>query len=439
MGAVTFGGLVSGLDTGALVEKLVAAERSSADSLVSRQSAFNTQKSIVGSLSTALAALGTAVRGLDSATEIKPLGVTVSDSKVSVAVSSSASAAVHDFRVKSLAAAQITQSKAIIGNVAGVLGSGGVDITVAGVTKNVSWTSADSLDVIAQRINSAGAGVSASVINTSGATYRLVLAANGTGTTAAPTFADSGGAGNQLDFGVGANTVVAATDAVVAVDGIDVTRSTNVISDALTGVTLTLNAVHAVADPNAKATVALDQKALTAKVKAVVDAYNSVNSSLHVQLDYTGTPKGANTLFGDTTLRQLQGSLGALMSAGYGTSNLAALGISRDKTGAMTLDESKLTATLGANPNAVTDIFVTNGFASGVSDLATTYTLSGSGIFAAKTDGLASRATGLQAQIDRINSNADALQIRLDKQFAALEQAMSSMQSQAGFLSGLLK
>jgi flagellar hook-associated protein 2 len=435
MGAITFGGLSSGLDTGSLIEKLVAADRAAASPLVSKQSAINTQKSIVSSLSTSLAALGTAVRGLDAATELKPLGVTVSDARVSVAVSSGAQASVHDLRVKSLAAAHVTQSKAFTGNGAGVAGDGGLDIAVGGTTKSIAWTSADSLADIASRINGAGAGVTASVVNTSGTTYRLVLAAKDTGTAAAATFVDSG---SSLDLAVAANELVAASDAVVNVNGIDITRPKNVIADALAGVTLTLNSVHLAADPAAKATVSLDQKSLNSKVKAVVDAYNAVNSALHVQLDYTGTTKGANTLFGDSTLRALQSSLGAMMGSSFGGGTLADVGITRDKTGAMTFDESKLTAALGANPDALANLFVTNGFASAVSTLTDSYTTSGTGIFAAKTEGLTGRVTALQTQIDRINRNADALQTRLDKQFAALEKAMSSLQGQASQLMAIL-
>src|ERR1043165_7267476 len=103
MGAITFGGLVSGLDTGSMLEKLVALERQPATDLATKQTALNTKKSIVGSLSSAVSALATAVRGLDLDSEIKPLAVTTSDTHVSVAVSSSATAGAHDFRVKQLA------------------------------------------------------------------------------------------------------------------------------------------------------------------------------------------------------------------------------------------------------------------------------------------------------------------------------------------------
>ena len=72
MTAVTFTGLSSGIDTSSLVNQLVASERAPATAIASRQSDLSTQKSIVGSLSSALAALATATRGMDIASELQP-------------------------------------------------------------------------------------------------------------------------------------------------------------------------------------------------------------------------------------------------------------------------------------------------------------------------------------------------------------------------------
>src|SRR5215831_5567513 len=107
MTAVTFTGLASGIDTASLVTQLVAAERAPADAIASQQSDLGTQKSIVNNLSSALAALGTAVRGLDLPSETQPRKATSSDGHVTVAASSGAIATVHDVRVKQLARSEI--------------------------------------------------------------------------------------------------------------------------------------------------------------------------------------------------------------------------------------------------------------------------------------------------------------------------------------------
>jgi flagellar hook-associated protein 2 len=433
--SITFSGLVSGLDSSSLIEKLVSLERNSANTLGARQSDLNTQKSIVGSLSSAVAALGIAARGMDLDSEIRPRAATLSDTgKLSVAVAANASAGVHDLRVKQLAVAEVRSSRLFDTATAGTLGTGGVDITVSGATKSITWDSTDTLETIATKINGASAGVSASVLF-DGTKHRLVVTSNATGTAAVPTFVDRG---DGLDLSNAANIKAPAANAILSIDGIDVTRGSNVISDALSGVTFTLNAAHATTDPATKATVSLDKAGLTDKIKAIVSAYNSVNSALHVQLDYNGTTKGTNTLFGDSTLRQLQGALASTMSRAYGGSNLGILGLSRDRNGALTFDEAKLTAALASDPDAVAKVFVSGGFATSVGALADRYTQSSTGIFATKSQSFADRYKSLQTQIDRINKGADSMQARLEKQFSALEQAMSAFQNQSAYITRTL-
>lgn len=432
--SITFSGLASGLDTGSLIDGLVAAERSQTNSLSAKQSDLNTQQSIVNSLSTALASLGTLAKGMDLTSEVSPRKASSSDAHVSIAASSSAAATVHDVRVRQLARAAVTSSRTFASADAGVLGTGSVTMTKAGTPVTVGWSATDSLADIASRINDANAGVGASVLY-DGTTYRLLVTANDTGTAAGVTFAD---AGDGLALSDPANVKVQPKDAIVSIDGIDVTRGKNLIDDAISGLTITAVSEHPVTDPDTHLTIALDRDALRDKVKALVAAYNSVNSALHVQLDYSGTPKGTGTLFGDSMLRQLQGALGSVMSNSYGGSSLSALGISRDKTGAMTLDETKLSDALAKDPSALAGVFVTGGFATTLGSLTDEYTRSSTGMFAAKTQSMTDRSKLLQTQIDHINANADDLKTRLEKQFNALEQAMSQLQSQSQYLTRVL-
>jgi flagellar hook-associated protein 2 len=434
MAGISFTGLASGIDSGKLIDQLVALETARATTLQNRQSDLNTQKSIVGTLTSLVSTLATKARALDISSEVTPKTATSSDARVAVAVSSNAASATHTVRTQQLATTQVTSSKTFATQAAGVLGTGSVQITVGGASNTVSWSASDSLTDVADRITSAGAGVSASVLF-DGSTFRLVVTADGSGTAGAPTFVDSG---SGLDLSLAGNVKVPARDAIVTIDGVDVTRSKNVIDDALAGVTLTLSAKPAATDPDTTITIGLDSKGLKDKVKGLVDAFNGLNASLHVQLDYNGTTKGTNTLFGDATLRQLQGALATVASSEYAGSTLGALGISRDKTGAMTFDEAKFDAALAKDSNAVNTVFVTGGFATALTGLADTFTQTGTGLFATKTQALTDRGADLQKQIDVINRNADNLRTRLEKQFQALEEAMSKLQSQSSFISKII-
>src|SRR5262245_52963616 len=229
MTAVTFAGLSSGLDTTSLISQLVAAERAPANAIASHQSDISAQKSIVGSLSSALAALGAAVRGMDIASELQPRTATASDGHVTVAASSGAAATVHEVLVSQLARGQITASRTFSSAGAGVLGTGSLSITVGTTTKSISYGATDTLDDIASKINDAGAGASASVLF-DGTSYRLMVAATATGTAAAPVFTDGG---DSLGLSNPANITVPARDAIATIDGVEVTRGSNIIGDAV--------------------------------------------------------------------------------------------------------------------------------------------------------------------------------------------------------------
>jgi flagellar hook-associated protein 2 len=441
MTAVSFSGLASGIDSASLIKQLVSAERAPADTIANQQSDLASQKAIAGNLSSAVAALGTAVKALSTASQVQPLTATSSDDHVKVAVSSGALATVHDVRVQQLARGQITGSRTFDSAGAGVLGAGSVTITTGTTTKQVDYSASDSLADIAAKINHSGTAVSASVLY-DGGKYRLMVASTDTGTAAAASFADSG---DSLALSDPTNIKVAARNAIATIDGVDVTRGKNVIDDAITGVTFTLVSPHPSSDLTASSavSVALDTKSLQSSLQSIVSAYNAVNSALHAQLDYTGTQKGTDTLFGDATLRQLQGALGSAMTSGYGDDplnslTLGALGLSRDKTGALSLDSSKLQSALAANPNAVGDLFVTAGFASAMTTLADAYSRPGDGLLVSKGNSLSDRSRSLQGQADLINRRADALQTQLETRFTALETAMSKLKGQSSYISSIL-
>lgn len=432
--AVSFGGLVSGLDTTSLISSLVAAERSSAKTLTGRQSDLNTHKSIVNSLSSSLSTLATSARALSTSAGVALRTASSSSSHVSVAASAGASAIGHSVRVEQLARAQVSASRTFLSPAAGALGTGSVDITTAGVTKSVSWTSDDSLQTIATRLNDANAGATASVLF-DGTAHRLVLTASKSGTAAAPTFVDHG---DGLDLALPAAIQVEAKNATIKLDGISVTRPTNVFDDALPGLTITANAQHGATEVDSAITVGVDKDALRDKVKAFVTAANAINGALHIQLDYTGTTKSTSTLFGDGTLRALQGAMSGLMSRSYGGKSLSDIGITRDRSGGLTLDESKLATAVSVNGNAVEAMFVTGGFSTAVTKLADGYTRAGDGILSSKNKSITERHKVLQTQVDTINRRADALQSSLEKQFNSLERMMSQLQGQGAYLSRII-
>jgi len=431
MSSITFSGLGSGIDTASLITQLVAVEKQPATLLQNQQADLSSQKSIVDSLASSVSSLGDLMSGMTLGSDVQFRTASTSDSHVSVAVSSAAVATSHDIRVEQMAKSQVVTSRTFASSAAGMLGDGSVTLNGSAT---VTWSSTDSLNDIASKINDANAGVSASVLF-NGTNYRLVMTSQKTGVANATTFAD---AGDGLGLSDPTNIKVAAQDAKVMIDGTEVTRPSNVIDDALDGVTITAQSVQAATDPDTSVSVTLDTTAAQSKMQSFVDAYNTISNAINNQLAYTGTTKGPDTLFGDSTLTQLQNSLQGMISQQFGTSSLLDLGISVDKTGVMSLDADKFGTAMSSNPNAMSDLFVAGGLSHAMSSLTDLYTQPSDGILTSKSSGITDQSDDLQKQIDQINSNADALQSRLQAQFDALEETMSKLQSQASYVTKVL-
>lgn len=433
--SINFNGLVSGLDTASMIDQLVAAEKSSATVLRQRVTDVNRQGTILDDLTTRLLSVRDKARALDQASELRTAKATSSDdSHASVVVSGSAAAATHSLRVDTLARAQVTTSRTFASNGAGAAGTGSVDITTSAGTKSVSWTATDTLQDIADGINAADAASTASVVY-DGTNYRLVATARQPGVANAPTYTD-GGAG--LGWSAPANVTIAASDARFTLDGIAMTRSTNLVADAASGMTLTLKRAHAVGETDTIVDVSSDGDAVKTKVKDVVDAFNTAANLVTSQLSYSGVTKGAGTLFGDSTLRQLQLAMNKAATDSHGGKTLAGLGITFDRTGRLSIDDAKLTAAIAADPRAAERLFVDGGLGTKLGDLADQYARSGDGILAAKGKSLDSQAASYQKQIDRIEDAATKVGERLRDQFTKLEKALSTMQQQSARLTAIL-
>ncbi len=305
---INFSGLASGLDSASIIDQIVAAETAQATSLQIRQAGLNAQKTKVGELSGLLKSLETAAEEIDTIGELRAAkGESSNEDRVAVAVSSLAQPGIYAMRVTGLAAAQSNVSATFADPAAAFGSAGSLDITVGGdAAVNIAWADTESLADVAGAINASEARVNATVLF-DGTDYRLMVTAEETGTDNAVTFAETGPGVLSLN-GVG-NQLVAATDAQFSLNGLAMTSGTNVVSDSLTGVTFTLATTHDVGEPDTTVEVARDPEAQREVVGKFVDAFNEIADFLENELGYTGTTKGSDSLFGDSTIRSLLSNL----------------------------------------------------------------------------------------------------------------------------------
>ncbi|MGH9888530.1 MAG: flagellar filament capping protein FliD, partial [bacterium] len=228
--------------------------------------------------------------------------------------------------------------------------------------------SQDSLTTIAAKINAA-AGANTAIVSTEVVNGRSVsrLVVTGTVTTnpddGAPAEAISTQNLQQLGFlkndrGVGMQ-LMAPSDAKVKIDGIDITRSTNVISDALAGVTLTLEAAEV--GTTVDLAVARDNTAAVTAVKDFATAYNTAASYVATNTSEKGPLAFDSSI--RATMRQLRSVLfdavAGLQNSTY--TSAQSIGVSLDKTGQLQVDEATLKTALATSPDEVSALFATAG------------------------------------------------------------------------------
>ncbi|MCK9396886.1 MAG: flagellar filament capping protein FliD [Methylobacter sp.] len=453
-------GIGSGIDINGIVSQLITAEgQPQFDAITRRQTAAQTQLSGLGTLKSALSSFQTAVQKLTNGNLFTATqAVSANTAIFTTTTSVGAVPGTHTVEVDQLAKSQqsITATEyANSGSVASANG-GTLNFTYpAGSAKtafSVAIGANSTLANVRDAINAAAGnnGVTASIINvnstvTPGTTIsKLVLNSKDTGTangfSVGVTSADAAGTGlNVLNTATPANyTTVAAADAMIKVDGLAATRSTNTISDVLPGVTLNLQSAAVGTVVNLG--VSLDTTAISKTISDFVTAYNSLNSTTHSLGQYAGTSGGTNgALLGDATLRNIstklrQDTSNPVTSATGNYNSLAMIGVSIDKTGVMSLDTTKLTAALTANLSAVSNVFTSsNGVATRLNADLTLYLQSGGALDSQQTS-LSSQLTSFTAQRADVQSRMDSLQASMLKQFTAMDAAVGQMKSTATYL-----
>jgi len=176
------------------------------------------------------------------------------------------------------------------------------------------------------------------------------------------TVAKAGGGTISLgSFGTGSGGIVgrsrqinAGTDARFLLDGQVVTRSSNAVSDVVTGVTFNLLAAEA--GTAVTVSVARNLDDAVSRMQSFAAAYNDVRT----WADTNAAP--GKRLAGDTALRSMVNSISSTLlqsvtglTGSYTAASMA--GISRDKNGVLSVDAAVLKAALGASYGDVRKFF----------------------------------------------------------------------------------
>jgi len=381
MAAISSLGVGSGVLNSDLVDQLVAAERKPTETRLTRETQqAETLLSAYGKLRSAVTELRLPMRQLSAPDNLKAFSASSSNEDIGVSVDSTkANRGTYSVEVTSLASAQALASQTVFADRDSTsVGQGTLQLTVGDKVTDITIDSSnDTLQGLANAINEADAGVSAGVIDT-GSGYQLVMSADETGTANAVSISvtgDNGGTDtdNQglsrfafnsgMDAGAGLQETIAASDAVMKINGIEVTRSNNTFENVIDGLTFDVK-------DKGTSTISVNQDlgAVSDRVQKFVDKFNALQSSIDSLAGFNSETGQGSLLTGDSTVRNIQNQLrGILTRVVPGMENqsvrsLADVGITTNwETGGLEFDRTKFEEKLKANPDEVTALFAEQG------------------------------------------------------------------------------
>jgi flagellar hook-associated protein 2 len=379
MAAITSLGVGSGLDLGTLVSGLIEAERAPTENRLNlKQQNITTELSAFGLLRSSLSQFQSSLSGLQSSSVFNAKAITASDTEVfSTSVESFADLGSYSVEVSALAKTQslATSAATAFSAVDDVIGSGTLTIQF-GTTTTVPYSFTpdsgkpsqvievstangnDTVSGLRDYINNNDFGVQASIVDDGINGYRLVMTSESTGAANSMQLTvtgDTDGNNNnnsglsQLAFNDSAQSsmlqTVAAQDAALTINGLDITRDTNSIVGAINGVTLDL--LKADVNNIVNLEVKENRAEVTASITGFVDAYNELTKNIDTLTAYDPETGAGSALIGDFTVRSISSQIrrvlfGSISGLQGNIKSLVDVGITTNSNGTLDVDSTKL-------------------------------------------------------------------------------------------------
>lgn len=395
---ITTSGLGSGLNVNSIVEQLVAVERGPAEQrLTIREVRFQSKLSSYGLLKSAISEFQSSFDKLGSAGNYLRTSASA-DNLDMVLPSATGAASVGEYKIKvaelavahSIATSAFADADTVVGTGTltfkfGEVVSGEPDTFELNEDKNIATvkiTAANNtLEGIRDAVNDANIGVNVSIIN-DGSGFLLVFTSTDSGVENSmlvtveedgdePTNTDTDGLSMlaydplaTVDDGLNMEQKQAAVDAEFSINGVTVISASNVVTDAVEGLTLTLRDT----DPDLVTTVTISKKtnAITDNVNKFISSYNSMRETMNSLTSYDADKKRGSSLIGDSLVRNIDSRLRQLVGSEVegilgNYRSLSDIGISFSRDGSLSLNVTRFNNALDDDPDAVARIFTETG------------------------------------------------------------------------------
>jgi flagellar hook-associated protein 2 len=468
MPAITSLGIGSGVDVNTMVNQLVALESRPLMQLQTQARSLQTQVSSYGQLSSLFGSLQTAAGKLTGTSLWNQSKASSADeSVVQIVGGSSAAAGSYAVSVDQLASNQTVAAATSLPSSGALVGSGTLTLQIGRWQQpplnfvprvgrdpvEIVVAAGDTLATLRDKINAAGAGVTASIVtDTSGARLSLRSSESGAdnGFRLAVADADGGAIGDGVGLSRFAFDPVAgstgmqqqqpAVNALATVNGIAVESASNELAGVIDGLTLRLRKEGAASS----VTVTSDREAVKTAIQDFASAYNNLVKAIAEQTRYDPGSKTGGPLQGDSAATGLQRQLRSLLGAGSEASStfrrLSDVGLSVQRDGTLSVDSARLdgaTAQLAELRKA----FAANdadpqkdGFARRYADLAQ-QVLGVSGSLSTRTEGLRQRIARNGEDQVAVEERVERFRARLVAQYTAMDGNLARLNALSGYVS----
>lgn len=473
--AISSPGIGSGLDINSIVSQLVALEKKPLAQLQTKASSLQTQLSAFGQLKSQMANLQDQVSKLASNGNWGTLTINSSNSAVSGTLTATATATRFSVEVSQLARAQSTASQAMAAG--SKPGGGTLSIAlgkwtatdadsnintpdVMGFTQkagssaiNINVTATDDLVQIAKKINDAGAGVTATVVNDATGQrlairsvetgkesgFRIEASNLGSGSTLDkltynPQGLQADGSGNPVFAPSYASMGLSesARNTLATINGVGVESADTRFDGVVPGVKLTMSQVTS---GPVTINVTLDKGNIRTFVNNFVESYNALSNGLKEMTKYDPATKTAGSLQGDSTAVGLQSALRRMVS-GLGPADssfkrFSDIGVEFQLDGTLKVNDGKLNQALD-NLGEMKSFFTATG-ADGANGMALRLgnfiqgAINASGTLTTRNQSIQSAISRNTEEQNRLNQRVERVEARLLKQYSRLDAQLGSL------------
>lgn len=280
---------------------------------------------------------------------------TVTGTSVTVTAASNSDIGEFSLGVTRLATKQVEQSGLFTSKTETIAnGAGTMKLNIDGTDYTIAYDATTTLDGLKTLINdAAGDKVDATVVQMSGTDFRLFVSSANTGSTQNITITDNSAGLKDTRLTTGLTAVQTGVDANLTFNGQAITRTSNNITDLISGLDITLKEVG-----TSTVVVAQDREGFMKKVDSFVEKYNSVITELDKATKTSKTETDRGAFSAESTIKNMKQVIKDMFSTvGGGVGYLSDYGFSVDKSGKMSVNKTTLNSKMDADADNVKAFF----------------------------------------------------------------------------------